>query len=124
MSNKYVLKLWLITIVCGPIIFIILESFRKGRNQVIGLLELIPILIIFSVIFSIPSLIAALLLKKVFSNFDMPIWVWKSSVALSTIIGIVLTLTFIGGPLIPTLTLAYCISLFSSAIVLEIISKN
>lgn len=120
MKIEYIVKLWLITILLAPFIGGTYEILNNTPGLVVGLLEVFPITLLFSIVLSIPTLLAVLLVSKLLKNSKISLWVKKLIVLVLTIVGIIVTLCLLGGSLIPTLMFSYAISALLSTLILEI----
>lgn len=123
MATKYLIKLWLLTLLLAPFIYGIYTYFKDLTGQVVTLIEVFPVTIIFSFLMSLPTFIVALVANRVTSNQNFPSWILKAINISIALIGIPITLLLIKGSLIPTLIPTYIISLLISASLLEIYSQ-
>ena len=123
MTTKHIIKLWVLTLLVAPFIYAIYDLYYDIDGQVITLLEVYPISIIFSITFSIPTLITAWLLNKKIKKLKINDLLNKLIILALTIFGLITTLFMIGGSLIPVLTYTYTASLIISFVVWEIIEK-
>ena len=123
MTTKRIIKLWILTLLIAPFIYAIFDLYYDIDGQVITLLEVYPISIIFSIIFSIPTLLAVLLLNKEIKKLKINGLLNKLIILALTVLGLITTLIMIGGSLIPVLTLTFTASLIVSYVVWESIEK-
>ena len=56
MNNRYIIALWLITIILAPFMYGLYEMLMGDQNQANILIKAFPITILFSIIFSSPTL--------------------------------------------------------------------
>lgn len=124
MLLKYLLKLWISTLLLAPIIFGIYEYFIGDSKNVLTAIELSPILFIFSILFSLPTLIVAFIVNKLTSKQNFSFHKEKVINIVIAFLGIICTLLVIKGSLIPTLIPIYMISLSIAVFILETIFKQ
>lgn len=119
MANKYLLKLWIMTLLLGPFLFSLYELEPFKMDEVCDTIGIILIMIVFSIIFSLPTLLLALLVNFLTSNQQLKTWQFKLLSITIALIGLTVTLENTYGSVIPSLTYIYSISLLFSAAVLE-----
>lgn len=120
MINKnYPYQNWILTIVFGPIIWILYEIVFNGQHALsmfegvfvfitIGLLYSLPVLAINSIVFK--------LLIKITSSFLLI----KFIIVTIGVIGIVVTLKLVGGTLVLKLSLSYSLALILSGVLIKL----
>jgi len=123
MSIKYLIRLWILTLLIAPFVHGGYELFNGVPGQIFGLLELFPIIILFSIFFSLPTLTLTYFIIKLnkylgLKNLTIKLVIWSI-----WIIGIIMTLQLIGGSLIPALTLSYSVAALTSVMILELYKK-
>jgi len=120
MKIEYTIKLWLITILLAPFIAGAYEVMNNSPGQVVGILEFFPITLILSIVFSIPTLIIVLLISKLILDLKFAGYLKKIIILLVVNFGIIITLYLIGGSLIDTLIVSYCLSAIMATLILMI----
>ena len=123
MNTKYLIKLWILTIFISPFALVVYELYIKISGQVFSFLDFFPIIILFSIFFSLPTLILSYFMIKLnkhirLKNLTIKLVVWSVWV-----IGIIVTLQLISGSLIPVLTISYSVAALISIITLELSKK-
>ena len=120
MKNSYLLKHWMYTSLLGPFISqIIIYFYGLNPNKIAGLLEVYPVSLIFSLLFSAPTYIlfsfgftylkkkmSILMLKIIFISF--------------IVIGVICTANLIGGKMTTDIIVSYTIA----AILTGILTKT
>jgi hypothetical protein len=120
MRIKDLIILWTLTILLAPIVFIGNTLYNSESNQILSLIEIIPIVLLFSIFFSLPILITLYIIIKSnkylnLNNLTLKILIWFIS-----IVGIIVTLKLIGGSFKPTLTNSYSFAVIISIIIIEL----
>lgn len=119
MANRYLIKLWILTLVLAPFIYGLLNLIIGVDGQVVTLLEVFPITLLFSFVLSLPTLLIAYLVNKFVTNNKMKLIGLKIINILIAAIGLTLTLLILKGSLMPALIKTYIISLIIAALILE-----
>ena len=120
MTNRYIIKLWILSQLLAPFLYALYELIKEIPGQVVGLLEIFPITLIFSFFFSLPTLLAIYILNSLIVKGNFSEMTNKLLIVAFTLTGIIVTLTILGGSLVPTLIMIYSTSLILSALILEI----
>lgn len=120
MTNRYIIKLWILSQLLAPFLYALYELIKEIPGQVVGLLEIFPITLIFSFFFSLPTLLAIYILNRLIVKGNFSEMTNKLLIVAFTLTGIIVTLTILGGSLVPTLIMIYSTSLILSALILEI----
>jgi hypothetical protein len=108
---SYLFKHWIFNLLTGPVISQIIAFIPfLGFNLSFGLLEFYPIVLIVSLIFSIPTYIVYAFVYYYFSTKDLPIFFSKGILIFITAIGVFITTAFIDGTLSHFITISYLIS--------------
>ena len=123
MANKHLVKLWVLTLLLAPFFYAVINLIKNVDGQIVTLLEVFPITLIFSFLFSLPTLLITYLTNKFITEQNCSTSIQKIVNISLAGIGLTCTLLIIKGSLIPTLIKTYIISLLISAIVLEIYYK-
>jgi len=123
MANRHLIKLWFLTLLIAPFVYGIYNYIVDVERQIVALFEVLPIILLFSFAFSLPTLLIAFLTNKLITNKKRSIRNQKILNILIAAVGLTCTLLIIKGSLIPTLIGTYIISLLISAITLEIYAE-
>jgi hypothetical protein len=123
MTSRYLIGLWIITILVAPFIYGAYEAKFDAPGQVVTLIEVFPITIIFASIFSLPTLITALLLIRLIDKASLPNIKKKIIVIVLIVIGIMISLQVMGGSLVPVLTFTYVTALIIATLIMELLRK-
>ncbi|CAD0005677.1 hypothetical protein [Flavobacterium salmonis] len=108
---SYLFKHWIFNLLIGPVVSQIIAFIPVlGFNLSFGLLEFYPVVLIASLIFSIPTYIVYAFVYYYFSTKDLPILFSKAILILITAIGVFITTAFIGGTLSHFIAISYLIS--------------
>ena len=124
MNRSYLFKHWLTTLIFAPFLPTFYDFLINPiEGESFGLLDLYPILLIFSFVLSIPTLVIyyfvfSFLIKRQAN----PILANLILITL-TIIGIAITLLIIGGSMAVTLIYSFSLSTIITGILLRIESK-
>lgn len=120
MKNSYLLKHWMYTNLLGPFISqIIMYFYDLNPNKIVGLLEVYPVSLIFSLFFSAPTYILcgfcfAYLKKK------MSILMLKIIFISFIVLGVICTANLIGGKMTTDIVVSYT----TAAILTGILTKT
>lgn len=123
--RKFMILHWTLTLIFAPV-FSQLISYLWGQNphQVVALLEVYPISLLFSVVFSIPTLLVYLLANHYFTRLKTQ-WITTKVVLIAiSIIGVAITMTLIGGSLSMEIAYAYAISALICGTILGLIYNS
>lgn len=121
----YLFKHWLFTLLLGPIISEILMYITiLNPNKIVGLLEVYPIAIIFSLVFSIPTYIIYAFVYYCLSTKVSTILFAKAILILLAVTGIFVTLNFIGGSISLDITISYSIASVITGIFFKLNFEN
>lgn len=110
MDTFYPVKHWLVTLAIGPIVVALYEYMLSNDNSLFTVLELYPIFLIMSFIFSMPMLFIHYLLFISLVRTTLPTLAIKSILNMVTIIGILITFYLIGGSARHSYSLSYSIA--------------
>ena len=103
----------------APFVFFGYETIITVPGKIFSLIEVFPITILFSTVFSFPTLIAAILILKFNVYFGLNSLSLKVVIWSVWLIGIYVTLKLIGGSVIPVFIICYLTAAFISVIILE-----
>ena len=124
MDRSYLFKHWLTTLIFAPFlptVYDLLISPTEGES--FGLLDLYPIILIFSFILSIPTLIVYYFMFSYLIKRQAKPVLTKLILIILTIIGISITLLIIGGSMTMTLIYSFSLSTIITGTLLKIKSK-
>lgn len=98
MRKSYLLVHWIFTLVLAPFVSHVLQYFLLPNPHQIGsLLEVYPITLPFSIVFSIPTLIVYLGVFYLLVKKPVSIFFAKCILMSTAALGIIITMTIIGG---------------------------
>lgn len=112
MINKsYILKHWITTLFLAPVISQIIEFiFGKSHHQVVGLFEVFPVTLIFSIVFSLPALVIYIFTFYFLYRNKVTFLVSKLTLIIVSVVTISITLILIGGTMFNEMIVAYSLS--------------
>ncbi|HEY0978677.1 MAG TPA: hypothetical protein VGE21_14495 [Flavobacteriales bacterium] len=108
---RHLWKLWSLTLLLGPL-FLALCAWD------VGLLRTYPLFLLFSVGFSIPSLVVCALLVHVGLLMRFPWALLRMLVALTATCCLAVTLFLLGGTLLPATIAGYTLAVWASSVIL------
>lgn len=107
----FLFKHWVITLILGPIISQFIECFYNlSPHKIVALLEVYPISLIFSFIFSIPTYIVYAIIFYFLGKNRINVNIAKLIVISIAVIGVILTATTIKGSLSFDIAISYSIA--------------
>lgn len=108
MNQNYLIKHWLTTLVLAPFLPSLYELiFKPISGQVVGLLEVYPIMLVFSSLFSLPTLAIYFLTFRLLIKQNADSTLTKVILISLTVTGIITIISLIGGSLSLTLILPF-----------------
>ncbi|MBK6826710.1 MAG: hypothetical protein IPG86_07550 [Chitinophagaceae bacterium] len=111
LNQTYIIGHWGLTLLIAPFISEAIESvFGKNPHQIAGLLEFYPITLVFSIIFSLPTLMVYLASFYFLSKKGIKISISKLILIAITVSGIFITQTFISGSMSKEIVIAYSLA--------------
>jgi len=116
MISTYLIKLYVATLLTGPIIFGLYEAVKNGVGQLLSTLAFFPVIYIFAVLFSIPTLLLGLASIHLMDKSGLSTSAIKFCIVLVAILGMVLTLYLIGGSLMLPLGFSYGLAIVLSVL--------
>lgn len=122
MFVKYLLSLWFLTLMLSPLMTEIYKHFIQYESSIFSILELYPMTVVISAVYSIPTLIASFLLIKLNTYFELSDLSLKLLILLVSLIGININLSLIGGSITPFLRVSYSLTLLILFLMLELVS--
>lgn len=120
MNKFYLIKFWIITLISAPFLVGIYEIFRTIPGQVVGLLDVYPVTLIVSIVWSLPTLTIAYLVFYILDKLKIKPIIVKTTLISITIIGITITFIIIKGSLVMVFIVAYSFSALISGIIFKI----
>lgn len=118
------LRHWIFTLLCGPIIFAIINGFTSNwsANNFYGFFQLYPFAIILGLLFSLPTYIFYMLIFLLFKNIKM---IYERIILVTiVIIGVFITTALINGIVWFDLAISYSISSIIAGIFFTMYFKN
>lgn len=112
MDWKYLLRLWILTLLCGPIVFIskcFLANPSASGSSLFDFFEFYYIMGAMSAIFSLPTLLFAVSLFTFLENHNLKHNYIKVILTSTFVIGIFTTLKILGGTIAMDIALSYSI---------------
>ena len=111
MKRSFTAVHWLLTLLIAPFISQAIEFFfGRNRHQVVGLLEVYPITVLFSLAFSLPTFIVYLVCFWYLSKHDIHADISKFILILVAVAGIVITQSMIKGSMTRDIIIAYAVT--------------
>ncbi|PXY43964.1 hypothetical protein DMB68_16100 [Flavobacterium hydrophilum] len=115
---------WILTLLCGPIIFILKNAVSNlSDHNIFGFIELYPIMLIMGFAFSIPTYLLFSLIFVVLKNQNIRTIYTKIFFILIVVIGIWITTALISGTLWSDIAISYSITAVITGIFLKSDSK-
>ena len=111
MKRIFIIGHWVLTLLLAPVISQAIEYiWGANPHQVVGLLEVYPIALVFSIAFSLPTFLVYLLCFRFLARRDINFAVAKTILIAVSIIGIYTTQTIIGGTMSQDIIIAYSVT--------------
>lgn len=124
MDRSYLFKQWLTTLIFAPFLPTIYDLFiHPTEGESFGLLDLYPVILIFSFVLSIPTLIVCYFVFSYLIQLKANAVLTKLTLITLTIIGITITLLTIGGNMAITLIYSFSLSSIITGTLIRIKSK-
>jgi hypothetical protein len=121
MKQRFAIEHWTLTLLLAPFTSQAIGYFYgTDPHQVVGLLELYPITLIFSIAFSLPTLIVYLTCFYFLSKRDASFAVSKLILIAVSVLGIYTTQTIIKGSMSKDIIVAYSITSIIVGLILRI----
>jgi hypothetical protein len=125
MRRNYLLKHWLLTLVLAPFLpDVYMFIFKPASGQMTGLLEIYPLFLFFSLLYSLPTLLVYFIVFMLLIEQGTSPAFTKFILIALTVIGITMTILSIGGSLSSTLIFAYSLASVIAGCLLSIKSKS
>ncbi len=121
MNKSFVIGHWVLTLILAPLMSQAIEYiFGKDPHQVVGLLEVYPITVIFSIVFSLPTFLIYLACFYFLSKHSIHLALSKAILISISIIGIFVTEKIIQGSMSPDVIIAYSFTAFIVGLLLNL----
>jgi hypothetical protein len=121
MRRTYVIGHWVLTLLLAPFISQVIQYiWRTNPHQVVGLLEVYPITLIFSIAFSLPTFLIYLTCFYFLSRCDLNFAVSKLILIAVSVLGIFITQTIIKGSMSQDIIVAYSITAIIVGLILKL----
>jgi hypothetical protein len=125
MRKIYLLEHWVLTLLLAPFTLMAIESvFGSNPNEVVGLLEIYPITLLFSIAFSLPTFLIYLTCFYFLSTYNVKWKIAKLVLITVPVVGIPITLTILGGSMTPEFIIPYCVTTIIVGLLLNLKSAN
>lgn len=125
MRRTYVVLHWVLTLLIAPFTSqAILYIWGTNPHQVVGLLEVYPITLIFSILFSLPTFIVYLTSFYFLSKHNIGSTISKLILVGIAVLGVFITMTIIKGSMSQDITIAYCLTAFVVGLILKLKTVN
>jgi hypothetical protein len=125
MRRAYVILHWVLTLLVAPFTSqAILYIWGTNPHQVVGLLEVYPITLIFSILFSLPTFIVYLISFYYLSKRHATLTTSKIILVGISVLGVFITMTIIYGNRNNDITIAYCLTALVIGLVLKLKSAR
>jgi hypothetical protein len=121
MKRAYVIGHWVLTLLIAPFTSQAIEYiYGKNPHQVVGLLEVYPITLLFSIAFSIPTFLIYLTCFYFLSKQGVNFAVSKFILIAISVLGIFITQTIIKGTMSKDIIIAYSVTAIIVGLVLRL----
>lgn len=125
MRQSYLLYHWMITLLIGPLTSQALQFiFGKSPHQVVGLLEVYPISLLFSLIFSLPTFCIYVLCFYFLLKNNIHWAISKFVLIVISALGVFITMSIIKGSMSQEIAIAYSITSILAGLLLKLKSEN
>jgi hypothetical protein len=124
MRRTYVVGHWALTLLLAPFTSQALQYiFLPNPHQIVGLLEVYPITLAFSVAFSLPTFLVYLTCFHFLSKHDVKWTISKLILILISVIGVYVTMIIIKGSMSQDIAIYYSLTAFIVGLLLKL-KKN
>lgn len=121
MRKIYIMGHWGLTLLIAPLTSQAIEyMYRTNRGQVAALLEIYPVTLMFSIIFSLPTFLVYLACFYLLSHQDVPVWISKFILIAVSVSGVFITQTIIKGSMSQDIITAYSVTAVITGLVLRL----
>lgn len=120
MNRAFIFGHWILTLLCGPII-LTLKSYLPNSNtkNVLGFLEVYPIMVIIGLIFSIPTYVLFFFVFELIKDKNIKTIYIKSFFIFIVVIGIWVTTNIISGTLWSDIAISYSLTAIALGLILK-----
>jgi hypothetical protein len=121
MRRTYVIGDWVLTLLLAPFTSQVIQYiWGTNPHQVVGLLEVYPITLLFSIAFSLPTFLIYLTCFYFLSRRDLNFAVSKLILIAVSVLGIFITQTIIKGSMSQDIIVAYSITAIIVGLILKL----
>ena len=121
MRRTYLIGHWVLTLIIAPFMSQAIDYFYgTNPHQVVGLLEVYPITLLFSIAFSLPTFLIYLTCFYFLSKQDINFIVAKLILIVISVLGIFITQTIIKGSMSNDIIIAYSVTSIIVGLVLKL----
>lgn len=121
MRRSYLFAHWGLTLLAAPVAAQILQYILlPNPHRISGLLEVYPIVLVFSIAFSLPTLLVYAIAFYSFSRYKVNILVSKLALVSISVLGIYVTMTIIGGSMSQETARAYSLTALMIGLLLRL----
>jgi hypothetical protein len=125
MKRAYVILHWVLTILLAPLISQTINYiWGTTPHQVVGLLEVYPITLLFSMVFSLPTFLIYLTCFHFLARGDVNLVISKLILITVSVLGIIITQKIIKGSMSQDIVIAYSITAILVGLVLKLKATN
>ena len=109
-ENNYPLYAWVLTVLIAPLIWILFKVLING-GSILSWIETLPAFYIMGLIYSLPTLGLFMVIYHIFKRKSISDLILKCLLMITGIVGIFLTLRYIGGSISMELAWLYSLSM-------------
>lgn len=121
MKRAYIFAHWALTLLLAPFTSQAIDYFYgTNPHQVVGLLEVYPITLLFSIAFSLPTFLIYLTCFYFLSKQDINFAISKIILIAVSVLGIFITQTIIKGTMSQDIIIAYCVTAIIVGLILRL----
>jgi len=121
MNRAYVIRHWGLTLLLAPFTAQAIQYIlRANPHQVVGLLEIYPITLLFSIAFSLPTLLVDMTCFHFLSKKETNFAISKVILIAVSVLGIYITQTIINGAMSQDIIIAYAVTSIIVGLILRI----
>jgi hypothetical protein len=125
MRRAFVIGHWVLTLLTAPFTSQAIEYiYGTNPHQVVGLLEVYPITVLFSIAFSLPTLLIYLACFYFLSKGNVDFVVAKLVLIVISVLGILITQTIIKGSMSNDIIIAYSVTSIIVGVLLKLKEAN
>jgi hypothetical protein len=121
MRKVYVIGHWVLTLLLAPLTSQVIQYiWGTNPHQVVGLLEVYPITLLFSIVFSLPAFLFYLTCFYFLSKQDINFTISKAILIAVSVLGIYITQTIIKGTMSRDIIVAYSVTSIIVGLILKL----